>query len=493
MLDCFKKLEDPLSYKLVLKAIEDGNIHPKYLNLFYELFYKESFTEYQELKTAFFMSIVKHSNLFDQKLFSEAFGCNITSMELFKKYETRSFPICNNNSGELAKIYIFKIDVEGFPVTFPNSSQYLKRDLENVKHALGENFFVCFDKRFVGDSFGLALASAFYVKNEFEKYYAFTGSIKADGTVEKVDFLDEKRKVAKENSKYLVSYKNVNHISELEILNTESIQTPFIQLFGKSEAALMENFHKLCEVTADEKILSIFGLNLSKLSVFVEDRIKNDAETWLKLFEEAFEKIDFLNKIGLRANIHYLLSISAFAFPLGIKQGAINKTAIYHYQMGEIHRVFDFLNRDPRVLKRKVEKYEFIKSEYKDIGSNELCVGIYLASHDPKKDAEYFALESLHANFLYISIPTFQGQIPLENTEIWEKIVRELYSKIDYIANNSQKNITHYHFIFSVPVPIAFALGMAIGNYKRISVYNFFQSTTSYEKVFSNLAFRNIF
>lgn len=488
MFSFLKNLEDPTKHGSALKIIEDGNIPPQCLNLFYELFYKENFTEYQELKTAFFISIIKHSHLFNQKLFLEAFGCDIKGMELFHTCEIRSFPVCNNHSGDLANVYVFKIDMEDLPVTFPNGDPYLKRYLENVKHALGENFFVCFDKNFVGDSFGLALTSAFFVKKGFEKYYAFTGSIKADGTVEKVDFLDEKRKVAKENSKYLVSYENVNHISELELLNTGDIEIPFIQLFGKPEAALMENFHKLCEVTTDEKILAIFGLNLRKLSVFVENRIKNDEETWLKLFEEAFEKIDFLNKIGLKTNIHYLLSLSAFAFPLGIKQGAINKTVIYHYQGGEIHRVFDFLNRDPRVLKRKVEKYECIKSEYKEIGSNDLCVGIYMASHDPKKDAEYFALESLRANFLYISIPTFQGQIPLENTEIWEKIVRELYSKIDYIANNSQKNITHYHFIFSVPVPIAFALGMAIGNYKRISVYNFSESTTSYEKVFSNSA-----
>lgn len=485
MHSCLEKLEDSNEYNFAYHVIKDGNVPEKSLACFYELFSDRKFSEYYELKTTFLMSILKNSSLFDKKLFSEAFGCDVDNFQILFNLKKRSFPVYDKKNGEISTVYIFETENKNFPVTFPNTDKQVIKILEDIKHIVNKDFFVCFSKYFSGNSFGLAVASGFFVDDEFADIYTFTGDVKADGSIQEVSFVPEKKELASEEGKFLISFENFKHTSELGSLNTNELHVPFVQLFGKPKSVLTENLQKLYRVTSGYNLIKAFGIDTENLFVYSQNNLENDIETWKDYFEQAFRSIDFFKAFSPKITVHYLLSVSAFAFPLGIRQGALNKTAVYHFQNGEIFKVFDFVQNDLRNVKKKKREYTLIDAKYTEIDSHDMCIAIYVASHNPKKDAEEFAVKTLKANFLYITTPDFQGKLPADEPEIWTKTVAELYSKIDETANNACKNITHYHFIFSTPVPVAFVLGMAIGDYKKISVYNFDKSTTSYKKVFS--------
>lgn len=487
MYNILKNLNNEKNYQLVQNIIEDGSIKKKDLPLFYELFWEEKYAEFNDIKTKLFFSIKKNLHLFDKQLFYESFGVNLENLKPFEHFKIRYFPISNNEYSALNKLYLFEHDIPEFPSTFPNTDKRVKESIEKLKQILGKNFFVCFDKHFCGDSFELALVAAFIVKDEYADMYSFTGRINSDGTISMVDFIEKKDSRSEKSGKFLVSPKVIDNISELSFLNTDRLYLPFISIFGKSSVDLQKNFKELSNYTSPQKLLSILKVKESDCSVFSENFLNNNIEEWKPFFEEAFDKIDKLKKYYSKVIIHYLLGVSAFAFPLGLKQTALNSCVIHHFQGDKIYKVLDFTEKDPRKIKKKVEKYNLIQSEYIENSSDELCIAIYLASHNPKKDAEYFAINTLKVNFLYIFASHSQGLLDPEEPEQWIDIVREIYSKIDETANNSKIPIKHYHFIFSTPVPIAFAIGMAIGDYKRLSVYNFDKVSGYYKKVFTKI------
>ncbi|MCA1933739.1 MAG: SAVED domain-containing protein [Calditerrivibrio sp.] len=485
MFDLLNNLNDE-NKNFVRIIIEEGKINEKDLHKFYELFYDKKHEKHPLLKTKLFFSIKKYPDLFDEKLFYQSFGVQLQNLNPFENCRIRYFPITDENNTILSKLYLFEHDIPDFPLTFPNTDTKIKKSLEKLRKIIGKNFLVCFEDNFCGNSFELALAAAFFVKERYADKYSFTGEIKPDKTVSKVDYIEKKRKKSEELKYLLVSPEEIDNISDLSLLNTDTLHLPFIQLFAKLQKDIQRNFKLLSEYTSHEKLLSILKITEEKCSIFSETFVNNSIHDWKPFFDEAFGKIDNLKKSYPEVVIHYLLGTSAFAFPLGVKQTALNSCVLYHFQGDKIYKVMDFTEIDPREIKKKVIKYSLINpEEYIDNGSDELCIAIYLASHNLKNDAKNFANNILKSNFLYISAANSQGSINPEKPEDWINIVRELYSKIDETANNSSKPIKHYHFIFSVPVPIAFALGMAIGDYKTLSIYNFDKSSKGYREVFT--------
>jgi len=479
------------TYNILLSSIKDGNIFPDCsLKDYYEIFVNPFFSEKEDLKAALFFAIKAYERFQDFSLLSTFLDISENTLKkLFKSdYKKATFPIVDNHEGDLANLYIVEVEDE-IPLSFPNSEPSRLNYLKNIKNALNENFFIFFDKYFTGRSFGLAVAACFYISDDAREKFVFTGEIRADGKVYQVDCLESKVKMALARNKYLVSSRNIAKISDLANLNKTGLNVPFVQLFGKTKADLDKNFIKLKKYMPDDiMLLDVFGFNQEDLSVFTESYLSNDIDNYGKYLKEFYSKVKKLYETNLDINLHIMGSLSSFAFLMGIILGAKRKYAIYHYQDGEIYQVYNFINQSARKLKAKKEKFDYIRYNYQTIDSDstELMVSIYVASHNPKRDAAIFAEKKLKCNMIEIELKNNQGDLPIDNQDLWVEIVREIYSICDNPPLEIKNNIERYHIVFSAPVPIALALGMAIGDYKKISVYNFDKQMGTYKMVFDS-------
>jgi hypothetical protein len=486
-----KYITDSEKYDILLSAINDGNFLPgSSLKDYYNIFIDSNFTEKEELKAALFFAIKRYEKFQDFSLLSSLLNISEDSLTnlLKSNYKKATFPISDNNEAELVSLYLIEVEDE-IPVSFPNTEALRLNSIQNIKKTLNKNFFVFFDKCFSGRSFGLAVASCFYVSDEIRERFIFTGEVRADGGVYDVDGLELKFKVAHQNNKYLVSSRCITHISELKHINSNELNVPFVQLFGKSKSELDKNFKKLKGYIPESAVLlNIFGFSQEDLSVFTEDYLNNEINDYAIFLNEFYKKVKKLYDTNIGINLHITGSLSSFAFLMGLVLGAKKKFAIYHYQDGEIYKIYDFINQSARKLKGKKNNFSHIQYKTKVINANstDLLVSIYLASHSPKNDASKFASQTLKCNIVEIELKNHQGNLPIDNQELWIEIVREIYSVLDNISDELGNNVERYHIILSTPVPIAIALGMAIGDYKKFSVYNFDKKVTGYKKVFDS-------
>ncbi len=109
--------------------------------------------------------------------------------------------------------------------------------------------------------------------------------------------------------------------------------------------------------------------------------------------------------------------------------------------------------------------------------TKDVAVAIWFASHSPYGDIKnYLKANNKNWDIIKIESKDFQGDIPLPkdfkniDEDYWIRYISEIYSFLNIIKAKYQ--IQNYHFFLSVPVPMAFALGMAIGHFWDGYIYN---------------------
>ena len=497
----FDNIQKGRNYKIIEQCIKDGSIKQDSLPYCYSLFSKTEFSEYRSLKSNFLQSVFTYEHLFNVEYLCEHLQITENDCYALKnaKIKKAYFPVTSHNNGnesELQELIFFDAELESSILTFPNENNHVKDALVSVSKALKRNFFIMFDNYFAGRSFSLAAAASALLKEDKLKHFAFSGEVKENGNIAKVENLPAKRKISEEKGFFFVSPDSMDNLNELTKLSAETIHIPFIQLFGKKKSELEKNLERISdnEIVNDYKIwVGILGGDNSLVFTHTEGMLENIIEVWDKLLLEFYEKINKLYQLPYYVNIHFLGSLSAFAFLSGIVFGAKNKITIYHYQDGDIFRVMDFSKKSARLLKSKTKKYEKIKYsvEYTGTESEDAAIVIYLASHNPKNDAQKYIKSHLKCGLLFICLENNQGNIDL-NEDDWIKTVAEIYSLVDEAGELIGKSIRKYHFFMSIPVPVAFGFGMAYGDYKKIAVYNYDKSQSTYKKVADSDLSRNL-
>jgi hypothetical protein len=212
-----------------------------------------------------------------------------------------------------------------------------------------------------------------------------------------------------------------------------------------------------------------------------------DKTIWNNLLKETKDKINNIYKKFPKANLHLLGSLATFMFAVGIIITSKKKYCIYHFQDNELVKVMDLCKKTARSLKgEKKEKFNHIEIEEVKNNSDKLSIILYLASHNPKQDAYSFIDKNLKSNKIFIKTVSNQGNLPLDNQEKWINMVTEIYSAIDNFQNNSKTTIKSHHFFMSLPVPIALALGMAIGDYKQNHIYQYDKENQTYFEILNS-------
>ncbi|WP_457626006.1 SAVED domain-containing protein [Persephonella sp.] len=484
-------LDDLLAYygyDFLKAKITDGKIEKENLCSYYRIFN----SEYDELKFVLYKTLRKHPHLVDVSVLSRIL--NIPEKIIFKifysTYREAYFPV---STGKILRILTVPVDE-----SVVLSSCVKEEDIQIIEQLTGRKFFAVFSDRFEGSSYMLALYSSLKYSQEILRSYSFTGVIGADGEIYEVGFLSEKEKASKTAGLKLISPLHVSDVKELNYwLGGESIDIPFLYLRNKKDPEkILESFEKTIRKNKKNFSLKglekIFDIKREDLYINLQEDLPpvKDSETsqlWkneIKKFEKKITGIYTKIKDKKRV-LHLASSIASLSLGLGVKLGARKPVVLYHYQSDEYIPVIDLSDS------RKIRKIKYVRKHidtdlrYITVSypasiekSEDVAVGIWLASHNPFDSIErYIKANGTTDCLVEIESKDFQGDIPLPSDfeditqDYWRDIVSEIYSVLNVLKYRYR--IRRFHLFLSVPVPIATALGMALGHFIDIIVYNY--------------------
>jgi len=387
--------------------------------------------------------------------------------------------------GELFGVELLSAPVEfDFPVVgreskvvkgiaFKSSKEVKNKEdapLEAVKAFLNSNVAVFFeDVEFQGSSFQAPLAYALYAGG-IPNGVMLTGELEADGDF-RADGVEEKRKLAREAGKFLIWKGRVKELSDF--LSQEELHLPFLMITSQPEE--VETAFKLLESGAGLK--TVKGLDWERLSLILPQTLP--ARLWHDFVEEALESFKEFNRLPLNYKLHLgVKAPSALALGVGASLGTEKlPLVLYRYQNRVYQKVID-LTEDSRKIKRRVSTLSKFRLRSELRGKERALVALQIASHETEKRARVLA-EELDADFFYAE-HLKKGALS-QNPKEWEETVAEAYEVMNRVYNSS--SYKEIHLIMSVPVPIAFALGMALGSYWPVKVWNFFKDRGEYRPV----------
>ena len=473
--------------KVFLKTINEDTIPDKYIYQLYDLL--SDYPQDNELIFTVYKFFDRNPEYLDYYKFSKSTGLSVQVVkEIFNSRPKRVyFPLANQEYSDIASGYVFILRSKTEKFSFSE-----KTDLKNIKKLLEtkgikNNFFVIFDKNFTQKSYLLSVASAFFLPEYVLNSYAFTGEINSEGEIFDVGFIRQKEKITKEKGLRLISPKDVDHIDEIiYYLGDKPIDIPFLQLSNKTEEEALISIEKLSEKIREKspffdlkKLEKFFNINREDLLLITgflpqisKEDLKEENE-WIKTIKTFEEKLkNIYSKISRKKRIlHFAGSVSSLSFGMGIKFGAKKPVIIYHYQADEYFPVMDLSDDEKiRQIKQIKNQTDLLEVKYlkKKIGSEDLAVAVWTASHNPFGDVLKYC-ENKSCDVVGIKLKDNQGNLPISDKKLWVDIVNQIYSVLNNLKNERYRR---FHFFISSPVAVSFALGMSVGHFINGTVYN---------------------
>jgi len=465
LLECRRK-----DIKPFLEEIYNENLSFKTEDILQLLKTGQPEIEYWSLKI-----VKKFAYKFSKKEIKKFLSLNDKEFELFVKNPLIEFqfPIVGNEGGKIANGLVIELDKRIISNT---------RNLKDIPF-LNKGYIVFFDCEFEGNSFEAALISALCLGRSNSKFL-FTGSVKKDGSIVSGD-VDKKRKLAQMNGKRLIFRGNINQI--LNLLRNKHIKIPIFigtnsnlcDLTKLSESAETEitSVSQILSIEPQDMLLQLpanipFTVNWESL-ILKSIRLISKS----KASSEEISKIPIFH-VGFKMPASLALGIGA-----SVGTGKV-PIVVYHYDPIQGYLPVIDLTKNPRAIKKKISSYEELEIiPLKQKNSKSCVLTIRLASHSPQSIALEELTNSVNGSLFLIEHKSNTGNLPIKKD--WTKIVTELRSVVEEI----HKTFSEIHLVLSLPIAIAFGLGMALGNYWDISVYQFNKSDGKYYKV---LNLRNV-
>lgn len=210
--------------------------------------------------------------------------------------------------------------------------------------------------------------------------------------------------------------------------------------------------------------------------------------TFARQFGRLISKVKGLPQVRGRKIFHvFLYSPAALAAGLGAVAGTKSPLVLHHYQGGRYHKVMDFENErltdgaGVRIVRAPVKPpFRYITVEApENVSGGCLLVVVQLSSpaHDPLAAVENLATE--RGGSVAVIRNTYDGLLKLDSD--WLQMAREVYTVISgWTAAAPRRQI---ELFINCPLPIAFALGMALGFQSQVTVQNWFHAEGRYYPV----------
>jgi len=392
-----------------------------------------------------------------REIFKELF--NITPLSPPVKF---SFPAVNEEGGTLIRGLAFLSD-RSFPVD---------KEISPIREILKEEFTFFYDRNFYGESFQAPLAYAL-LYGELPKGVILSGKLFPKGNF-KADNPEKKEEIAMKEGKLLIAEGNIHKVKEFFERGEKNV--PLLIATGKKEENVA-SFEILCKSVGFKPLRGF--LDEERLIVELPTFLPYN-ESWEPLFLPMKEKVKGLKEFLPDLSLHVALR-APITFSLGA--GAVIGTGkvpvvVYHFENGNYHSVID-LREDSRRIKRRKKELSFVEVEEKIRGSDSAVIALQVASHETRNKGEELS-ETFNADFFYVNAPELKGSLPL-NLD-WAEVVTDIYEAFNRIYDRGYKKL---HLIMSVPNPVAFALGMALGNYWDVTVWSYFKPLKDYRPVYN--------
>jgi len=185
---------------------------------------------------------------------------------------------------------------------------------------------------------------------------------------------------------------------------------------------------------------------------------------------EIDEVAEFLMPKLEKKEVHLALNVpTAFALALGIRisSSQIPPMCIYHFQTGTYYKVID-LTDNSRKIKAIRNEAKRTEAKFLKTGEDEVAIVCQFASHTLEGSVRKF-LESRNITTDLLEIRhASSGNIALGD---WSVEVSEVYSAIQKLREEGYYK--RLHLFLAVPVSFAFALGLALGRYVPLTVYQY--------------------
>lgn len=388
-------------------------------------------------------------------------------------YIVSKFPAVGENYCDIVKAYIIKLPFRIQKSSFVDieSLNTIKEFVYKIKEKDFEDFFVIFDKDFDGFSYELSLVSGLLAKNQNNiEDFAFSGRIDEDGNILPVDMIEKKSKICKQHNLYFINHEHFDNVFDMiDLVNNDYIDIPFV-ISTRDKDQTISNIVSISKLIRKDTLryLKIYGITTDDIILITKD-LPTDKEVWFNYLKELGDKIKHIyNSItNKKPIIHISNSIASFGILAGAMLGIKQNFIIYHFQGGSYYPVFRLLEESSRDIKQIKNTFSLIEIEdtIKDKTPKATLI-IYLASHNPVADVVNF---TKNQEFIYIKDKKYQGKIPIE--ENWSQYVSEIYSFINLMKE--KHFVSKFDLFLSMPSSMALALGMTIGHFMDIDVYNY--------------------
>ncbi len=367
------------------------------------------------------------------------------------------------------------ISIKGLSSIVTNLT-HLKDSMENIKKYINEGFAIFFEHCFSGDSYMLPAVLSMTVDNIPEDL-VFTGKIDERGNIYEVGDLLRKRNVVNRHGLRLFEPRYAQNVKTIEDwLCAERYDVPFyITKTVENFQGEINNFYSCLKIEDAGRTVNMLNIinGISQDFLIVKTgRLPAESKAWESKIAEIYKRLKNIeSKLGGKDVIHIAMnSPVALAFALGTIFGDKKPFFVYHYQNG-VYYPIEISN--VRYLRERVKTLKEINYKIEGKGK-ELAIIIAVAPSALEADVKRFT-QGMDLTYLIVTHRRL-GNIPVEEMP---DIAREIAILIQNIRNERSFNVLH--FFFSSPIPIAFMLGIALGQFNLGYVYNHQNGT--YEKV----------
>lgn len=275
----------------------------------------------------------------------------------------------------------------------------------------------------------------------------------------------------------------LNHKLAMQL---ETKPIPVCFAVGRTAEKAQDGFEKLKSATgfnAWDKIEG-FSTRSSCLMPWEKNRLPPDINHWKRHIAEGLQSVrSFV--YAVQGNKVYHIAVNgpaSLAIGLGAAFGTKYPLVFYHFEKDSYKPVLD-LTKDPRLVKEKLpENYQYRYFEIISPDGYTMDTAVILggASHEDlayvrarqylKEQGKDYSIVEIHNKF--------GGNLKEKD---WVPAVRELFSFFQTLFR--QEGTKSFHVFYAMPIPLGFGLGMALGPFPDITLYNFETELKTYYPV----------
>ena len=209
-------------------------------------------------------------------------------------------------------------------------------------------------------------------------------------------------------------------------------------------------------------------------------RLEKEDE-WTDFIEDSQHNIrQFIDVVpGEKVYHTFLYGPASLALGLGAVFGCKHKIVIYQLHDGLYRPAIDLRENLRRIKQPLIEqKYKYITVSHPQRFTQDIVLVLDMASHPARGYVEEYINQQGWNMEVVGVVNTYGGDLVEDD---WTPVVQEIYSVFNQLQ--AKKDITNIHLFHSMPVALAFGLGIALGNFVPVTVYNWEASEKTYQPV----------